>query len=231
MHEQLGARMVEFSNWYMPVQYTSIIDEHITTRTKAGLFDICHMGEFIVKGKDSKQFLQKIFTNDLNKLYPKKAIYSLMCYENGAAVDDLFVYQLKEKEFMVVVNAGKIEEDFDWMKKHSDKFNVEVSNVSQETGKLDLQGPLSEKILEKLTNASFPQRFHFVESAVAGIKTLFSRTGYTAEDGFELYFPIEEAEKMWNNLLEAGKDDGLKPIGLGARDTLRIVACHPFNAH
>jgi aminomethyltransferase len=231
VHEKLGAKMVDFNGWYMPVQYTSVIDEHITTRTKAGLFDICHMGEFIVKGPDSISFLQKILTNNLDKLYPGKAMYSLMCYENGTIVDDLFVYQLKENKFMIVVNAGKIKEDFDWMKKHSSNFDVELSNISEQTGKLDLQGPLAEKILKKLTDITFPERFHFVESDIAGIKTLFSRTGYTAEDGFELYFPMEESEKMWNKLLEAGKDEGLKPIGLGARDTLRIEACYPLYGH
>ena len=231
MHEKLGAKMVDFGGWYMPVQYTTVIDEHITTRTKAGLFDICHMGEFIVKGHDSMQFLQKMFTNDISKLYPKKAIYSLMCYENGTIVDDLFVYQLKENEFMVVVNAGKIDEDFNWLKKHSAKFNVEMSNISSKTAKLDLQGPFSEKILKKLTNANLPKRFHFIETDIIEIKTLISRTGYTAENGFELYFPIEEAEKMWNKLLEAGKDEGLRPIGLGARDTLRIEACYPLYGH
>ena len=231
MHEKLGAKMVDFGGWYMPVQYTSVIDEHTTTRTKAGLFDICHMGEFIVKGSDSMQFLQKVFTNDLNKLYPKKAIYSLMCYENGATADDLFVYQLKENEFMVVVNSGKIDEDFNWLKEHSAKFNVEISNISSKTAKLDLQGPFSEKILKKLADASLPKRFHFIETDIMGIKTLISRTGYTAEDGFELYFPPEEAEKMWNKLLEVGKDEGLKPIGLGARDTLRIEACYPLYGH
>ncbi|MCH8328888.1 MAG: glycine cleavage system aminomethyltransferase GcvT [Nanoarchaeota archaeon] len=228
VHEQLGAKMVDFNGWYMPVQYTSIIDEHITTRTKAGLFDICHMGEFIVKGPDSAEFLQKLIVGNLDKIYPGKAMYSLMCCENGTTIDDLFVYQLKENEFMIVVNAGKIDEDFEWIKKHSDKFDVEISNISEQTGKLDLQGPLSEKILKKLTNADLPKRFYFTEADVAGIKTLFSRTGYTAEDGFELYFPLEESEKMWNALMGAGKDEGLKPIGLGARDTLRIEACYPL---
>ena len=227
IHEKLGAKMVDFCGWYMPVQYTGVIDEHTTTRTKAGLFDICHMGEFIVKGPDAIQFLQKILTNDLKKLYLGKALYSLMCYENGTTIDDLFVYQLKENEFMIVVNSLKIDEDFEWMKKHSAEFNVEIKNISEQTGKLDLQGPLAEKILKKLTDISFPERFHFTEADI-GIKTLFSRTGYTGEDGFELYFPIEESEKIWNKLLDAGKDEGLKPIGLGARDTLRIEACYPL---
>lgn len=223
--------MVDFTGWCMPVQYTNVIEEHTTTRTKAGLFDICHMGEFIVKGPDSVSFLQKLLTNDLNKLYPGKAIYSLMCCEKGTVMDDLFIYQLKENEFMIVVNAGTIEKDFNWLEKHSSGFDVEIKNISEQTGKLDLQGPLAEKILRKLTDAAFPERFHFIEAEIIGIKTLISRTGYTGEDGFELYFPIEESEKIWNKLLEAGKDDGLKPIGLGARDTLRIEACYPLYGH
>jgi|TARA_Y100000310_G_scaffold2885_1_gene3854 aminomethyltransferase len=231
VHEQLGAKMVEFGGWYMPVQYSTVIDEHTTTRTKAGLFDICHMGEFIVKGPDSTQFLQQLIVGNLNKIIPGKAMYSLMCYENGTVIDDLFIYQLKENEFMIVVNASNIDKDFDWIKKHSDKFDVEIKNISEQTGKIDIQGPLSEKILKKLTNADLPQRFHFIEADVAGIKTLFSRTGYTGEDGFELYIPSEETEKMWNALLEAGKDEGLKPIGLGARDTLRIEACYSLYGH
>ena len=231
IHEQLGARMVDFKGWYMPVYYTNIIDEHTTTRTKAGLFDICHMGEFIVKGKDSAKFIQKLIVGNLNKIFPGKAMYSLMCYENGTTVDDLFVYQLKETEFMLVVNASNIDEDFEWMKEHSDNFDVEIINISEKTGKLDLQGPLSEKIMKKLTKANLPKRFHFIETDIAAIKTLISRTGYTAEDGFELYFPLKETEKMWNKILESGKDEGLKPIGLGARDTLRIEACYPLYGH
>ena len=232
VHEHLGAKMVDFGGWYMPVQYTSVIDEHTTTRTKAGLFDICHMGEFVVKGPDAIQFLQKLIVGNLSKVMPGKVMYSLMCYENGTVVDDLFIYQLKENEFMIVVNASNIDKDFKWIKGHADKFNVEVKNISEETGKIDLQGPLAKKILGKLTDVEFPERFHFIESAdVADIKTLISRTGYTGEDGFELYYTAKESEKMWNLLLEAGKDEGLKPIGLGARDTLRIEACYPLYGH
>ncbi|MBW2976192.1 glycine cleavage system aminomethyltransferase GcvT [Candidatus Woesearchaeota archaeon] len=231
VHKRLGAKMVDFGGWYMPVQYTSIIDEHLTTRAKAGLFDICHMGEFIVKGPDSRKFLQRIITNNADKLYTGKAVYSLMCYENGTTVDDLFVYQLKENEFMLVVNASTIGKDFEWMEKHLGNFNAGIENISEQTGKLDLQGPLSERILKKAANADFPQRFHFIEADIGGIKSLISRTGYTAEDGFELYFPIEEAVRIWNLLLETGREEGLKPIGLGARDTLRLEACYPLYGH
>jgi len=223
--------MVAFNSWHLPVYYTNVMDEHTATREKAGLFDVCHMGEFIIQGPDSISFLQKLIVSNLNKIYPGQAMYSLMCYENGTTVDDIFVYQLKENEFMLVVNAGNIDKDFNWIKSHADKFNVEISNISEKTGKLDLQGPLAEKILKKLTTAELPKRFHFIEADIIGIKTLVSRTGYTAEDGFELYLQSEETEKMWNKLLEAGKDEGLKPIGLGARDTLRIEACYSLYGH
>lgn len=215
----------------MPVQYTTIIDEHITTRTKAGLFDICHMGEFIVKGPDSKPFIQELIVGNLNKIFPGKAMYSSMCNENGTCIDDLIVFQLKENEFMLVVNACNTEKDFNWLNKNSDNLNVEIKNISEKTGKIDLQGPLAEKILKKIINVNFPKRFHFINANIEGISTLLSRTGYTAEDGFELYIPIKETEKMWNKLLEAGKDEGLKPIGLGARDTLRIEACYSLYGH
>ncbi len=231
VHEQLGAKMVAFNSWHLPVYYTNVMDEHTATREKAGLFDVCHMGEFIIQGPDSISFLQKLIVSNLNKIYPGQAMYSLMCYENGTTVDDIFVYQLKENEFMLVVNAGNIDKDFNWIKSHADKFNVEISNISEKTGKLDLQGPLAEKILKKLTTAELPKRFHFIEADIIGIKTLVSRTGYTAEDGFELYFSSKEAEKMWNSLMEVGNDQGLKPIGLGARDTLRIEACYPLYSH
>lgn len=232
-HEALGAKMIEFGGWLMPVYYTSVIDEHNTTRNSAGLFDICHMGEIIIKGKDSFNFIQKLITNDLNKLTKGKAFYAAMCYENGTTVDDLFVYCLDNNEYMLVVNAGNIEKDLEWVKKNSGGFDVEVIDKSNETAKIDLQGPKAEEILQKLTNANLPElkRFHFIEEEVNGVKTIISRTGYTGEDGFELYFDSKNAVEMWNKLLETGKDYGIKPIGLGARDTLRVEACYSLYGH
>tara|TARA_Y100000031_G_C8251633_1_gene400792 strand:- start:6321 stop:7487 length:1167 start_codon:yes stop_codon:yes gene_type:complete len=231
VHKNLGATMVDFAGWYMPMQYTSVIDEHTTTRTKAGLFDICHMGEFIVKGKGSFNFLQKMAVNDLNKLTVGKAIFNILCYENGTVIDDLFIYKLKENEYMIVVNACNIQKDLEWLKKHKGNFEVEINDVSDQTAKLDLQGPLSEKILRKLTSAELPKRFHFIETELSEIRTIISRTGYTGEDGFEFYFPAENAEKIWTEILDAGEEYGIKPIGLGARDTLRIEACYPLYGH
>ncbi len=259
--------MVEFSSWEMPVYYTTPIDEHLTVRDKAGLFDICHMGELFIKGRDAFSLIQKLITKDLDKLEDGMAFYSAMCLENGGIIDDLLVYQFNKNKFMLVVNAANAKKDFDWIlknkkgilggklletlpqkpplsaentdSKNSDNTNpdtfqdVIVTDKTAETAKLDLQGPKSEEILQKLTDADLKslKRFHFIESSVNNIPAIISRTGYTGEDGFELYFSSEQAVKLWNTLLESGKDAGLKPIGLGARDTLRIEACYSLYGH
>ena len=233
-HVKLGAKVIDFNGWLMPVYYTSVIDEHINTRERAGLFDICHMGEFIVEGNDAFRLIQKIITNDLQILEDGKAFYSSMCLENGGIIDDLFVYRFNKNKFMVVVNAGNIEKDFKWFLKHKDFFDdVAVINKSQDIAKLDLQGPKAEDILQEVTNFDLKglKRFYFVEDKVNNIPTLISRTGYTAEDGFELYFPLDKAQEQWNKLLQVGKAYGLMPIGLGARDTLRIEACYGLYGH
>ncbi|MBU0615188.1 MAG: glycine cleavage system aminomethyltransferase GcvT [Nanoarchaeota archaeon] len=232
-HLKLKARIVEFGGWEMPVFYTNVIDEHKTTRTKAGLFDICHMGEFIVRGKQAAEFVQCIITNDINKLTEGKAFYTAMCNEQGGVVDDLFVYKMSESEFMLVVNAGNIEKDFLWLKKHINSYDVELKDVSERTAKLDLQGPNSEAILQKMVNYDLSrlERFHFVKIKVDGILATVSRTGYTGEDGFELYFDSAHAKEIWNSILLKGKELGIKPIGLGARDTLRIEACYSLYGH
>ncbi|MBW2980111.1 glycine cleavage system aminomethyltransferase GcvT [Candidatus Woesearchaeota archaeon] len=232
-HEKLGAKMIEFNGWLMPVYYTSVIDEHNTTRNAAGLFDICHMGEIIIKGNDAFKFVQKLVTNDLNKLTKGKAFYAAMCYENGATVDDLFVYFLDNNEYMLVVNASNTEKDLEWIKKNKNDFDVEIIDKSNETAKLDLQGPKAEEILQKLTDVNLKElkRFNFIEGNVNDVKTIISRTGYTGGDGFELYFTAKKAVEIWNKLLEAGKEVGLKAVGLGARDTLRVEACYSLYGH
>ena len=233
VHKEMGARMVEFGGWLMPVQYTTVIDEHITTRTKAGLFDICHMGEITVKGKDALKFLQSVTTNDLSKIKDGHTQYSCMCYDNGGTVDDLFVYRFNQDHFMIVVNAGNIEKDFRWLNNHKADFDIILEDSSDNTGKIDIQGPLAEQVLQKLTEYDLKgiKRFWFIESMVADIPAIISRTGYTAEDGFEIYYPAENSEKVWKSLLEAGKEEGIKPIGLGARDTLRLEACYSLYGH
>jgi len=232
-HVKLGAKMVEFNGWIMPVYYSNVIDEHVTTRTKVGLFDICHMGEIFVEGKDAFKLVQKVITNDLSKLVDGKAFYSAICMENGGVVDDLLVYRFNMEKFMVVVNAGNIKKDFNWFLKHKGDFSVKIEDKSDETAKIDLQGPNSEEILQKLTGFDLNglKRFHFVEYNVNDILTIISRTGYTGEGGFELYFSVDKAEEVWGKLLEVGKDFGLKPVGLGARDTLRIEAGYSLYGH
>jgi len=224
---------VEFGGWDMPVYYTNVIDEHITTRTKAGLFDISHMGEFFIEGKDSFDFIQKIITNDLNKLIDGKALYSCICLENGGVIDDLFVYRFNQNKFMLVVNAANIDKDFNWLLKNKAQFNITITDKTSDIAKIDIQGPNSEEILQKLTQADLKslKRFHFIENNVNNIPTIISRTGYTGEDGFELYINAKKAEELWNTLLKIGEPFGLKPIGLGARDTLRIEACYSLYGH
>lgn len=232
-HIKLGAKIIEFNNWQMPVQYTNIIDEHITTRNKACIFDTSHMGEFLTEGKDSVKFLQRILAKDINKLENGKCLYTVMCNENGGIIDDLLVYKFKDEKFMLVVNAGTIEKDFKHLIANKENFDVEIKNISNETAKLDIQGHEAEKILQKLTQANLNElkRFDFKEILLNVIKILISRSGYTGEDGFELYFNKEKAVEIWNKILEAGKEHGLKPAGLGARDTLRLESCYSLYSH
>lgn len=236
-HKKLGATIVDFSGWEMPVQYTNVIDEHTTTRTKVGIFDICHMGEFIVSGKDALGFIQSLVTNDVNKLVDGKAQYACICREDGGTVDDLFIYRFNSDRFMIVVNAGNIEKDFKWLNSHVGEFDVKLEDESDKTAKIDIQGPLAEKALQKIVKAELSnlKRFSFVETQfIFGgevFEAIISRTGYTGEDGFELYFDSKIAPDVWNVLLDAGTDEGIKPVGLGARDTLRVEACYSLYGH
>lgn len=232
-HVRLGAKIIEFEGWLMPVFYSNVIEEHITTRTKAGLFDICHMGEILIEGPDAFRLVQRLVTADIDKLENNDIIYAVMCYENGTMVDDLLVYCFDDDRYMLVVNAARIENDLNWIRKWSLGFNVMVTDKTDELAKLDLQGPNSEDILQRITKADLKdlKRFKFVEDEIDGVKAIISRTGYTAQDGFELYFDVEKARQQWNRLLEVGKEFGLKPVGLGARDSLRIEACYSLYGH
>ena len=232
-HVKLGAKLVEFGGWDMPVYYSNVISEHLNVREKAGIFDICHMGEFFIEGKDAFKLIQKIITNDLNKLIDGKAFYSSICLENGMVMDDLFVYRFNENKFMIVVNASNIEKDFNQFLGHKMGMDVDVLNKTDEMAKIDLQGPKAEEILQKLTEFDLKNlnRFCFVESEVNGVSAIISRTGYTGEDGFELYFDSGKAVEIWVKLLQIGDEFGLKPIGLGARDTLRIEAGYSLYGH
>jgi aminomethyltransferase len=233
VYKQYGGKTVEFGGWDMPVQFQGIIAEHEAVRQRAGLFDVSHMGEFDVTGADARALLQSIVTNDLGKLTPGRAMYTPMCYENGGTVDDLLIYCLSDNHFWVVVNAGNIDKDFDWMSGHSAGRDVVLKNISPEIALLALQGPLAVSILSKLTQVPLDEvaYYRFVDGFVAGMKAVISRTGYTGEDGFELYIQSSDAVRMWEAILEVGKPAGLVPCGLGARDTLRLEAKLPLYGH
>lgn len=222
-HKALGARMVDFGGWDMPVIYTNQIEEHHAVRQKAGLFDVSHMGEILVSGQQAFELVQKLVSRDISKMEAGRVTLGVMCNETGGILDDLTVYKMGDQKFLLVVNAGTCEDDYAWIKKHAVGHNVNVDNLSDDVTKLDLQGPNAEKILQKLTAADLSEikRYGFKTIHVDGVETIVSRSGYTGEDGFELYFPNEHAEKIWNKLLEVGKEEGLIPCGLGSRDTLR----------
>jgi aminomethyltransferase len=221
-HVKAGARMVPFGGWEMPVQYTGIVEEHRTVRSAVGLFDVSHMGEFEVEGPKAPAALQLLTTNDVAALQPGHIQYSLFCYPNGTIVDDLTVYRLGGDRFMVTVNAGNIDKDWAWVTEHGE--GARWRNVSAETGLIAVQGPKAEALVGRLADTDLTKLgyYRFARGAVAGVPTLISRTGYTGEDGFELYASAAETERLWGALVDAGRGDGVAPIGLGARDTLRL---------
>ncbi|HLZ64277.1 MAG TPA: glycine cleavage system aminomethyltransferase GcvT [Ktedonosporobacter sp.] len=226
-HKDLGARLVEFSGWEMPVQYSGILEEHQAVRTRAGLFDVSHMGEFKVEGAGALAFLQYLVPNDVSRLALNQALYTQLCLPGGTVIDDLLIYHLAEQRYMLVVNAGNIEKDLAWVQKQARQFQgVTITNQSDATALLALQGPAALEILQPLTEVNLaPIRYyHCATGAVSGVDCIISRTGYTGEDGFELYCPSSDVVKLWNDLLTAGKAHGLQPAGLGARDTLRLEA-------
>ncbi|MBF0547784.1 MAG: glycine cleavage system aminomethyltransferase GcvT [Candidatus Riflebacteria bacterium] len=225
IHEKAGARMIEFGGWYMPVQYTSIIEEHQTVRTKAGLFDLFHMGEFWLTGPDALKTVQKVVTQDIEALSDRQIAYTPMCRPDGTIVDDLLVYRWNREKFFLVVNASNIEKDFAWFQSNL-VGNSKLENKSNETGLIAIQGPLAQEILQKIVrqNLKAIKYYWFTSGIVDGVDAIISRTGYTGEDGFELYFDAAHCERIWNLLMNAGSGLGLAPIGLGARDTLRLEA-------
>lgn len=224
IHEAIGAKMVDFAGFYMPIQYSGIIDEHMTVRNAVGVFDVSHMGEFIVKGPNAMEFLQNIVSNDLGKTSPGQAQYGYLPNEDGGIVDDLLVYHLEDGNFMCVVNASNIEKDWAWFNKHNTQ-GAELHNISDRTALLAVQGPKAAEALQSLTDidlASIPY-YRFVRGKFAGVENvIISATGYTGAGGFELYFHKDHAETFWHKIFEAGAAFGIKPIGLGARDTLRL---------
>jgi len=231
-HVALGGRMVPFAGWEMPVQYISPIEEHTTVRTVAGLFDIDHMGQVTVEGEDALDFLQYVATIDVSTLADWEANYSLMCYDDGGCVDDIFIYRLPE-HYYVVVNAGNRIKDVKWMKAHAAGFDVTITDISVATYMLAYQGPKAQEILQTICDTDLGKvKFHFsTRGKVAGVEALIGSTGYTGEYGFELFFDANQAVKVWNAILDAGKSHGAKPIGLAARDSLRFEPCLPLYDH
>ncbi|CAN5814194.1 glycine cleavage system aminomethyltransferase GcvT [soil metagenome] len=223
-HTRAGGKIVSFAGYEMPVQYAAgITAEHLAVRRAAGLFDVSHMGELEVRGGDALGFIQYVTTNDASKLAVGQAQYSAICREDGGILDDCIVYRFGD-HYMIVVNASNTDGDRDWIAPHAERYDTTLVDRSEETGLIALQGPLAQKILTRLTDSELDaiRYYHFTEGTVAGVPTVISRTGYTGEDGFELYLPAEAAARVWNRLVEVGSVDGLLPAGLGARDSLRL---------
>ncbi len=224
VHEKLGAKMVPFAGYNMPVRYSSDIEEHMTVRNGVGVFDVSHMGEFTVKGPQALDLIQRVTTNDASKLIDGQAQYSCLPNETGGIVDDLTVYKIKDNDYLLVVNASNIEKDWTWISKFNTK-GAEMKNISDETCLFAVQGPKATSVLQKLTKTDLSaiKYYHFAIGEFAGVQdVVMSKMGYTGAGGFEIYMNKAFAEKVWNAIFEAGKSENIKPIGLGARDTLRL---------
>lgn len=224
LHITLGAKMHEFAGYNMPIEYSGINDEHLTVRNVAGVFDVSHMGEIWVKGSKAIDLLQYVCSNDVSKLKIGQAQYTCFPNGKGGIVDDIIVYYFEPEKYMLVVNAANTEKDWDWLNKNN-TFGAELEDASAKTAQLAIQGPKATAILQKLTSSDLSQIpfYHFAVGEFAGVKNvIISNTGYTGSGGFELYFYPEYGETIWNAIFEAGKEEGIKPIGLGARDTLRL---------
>jgi aminomethyltransferase len=229
IHESLGAKMTEFAGYYMPIQYTGIQEEHIGVREKVGVFDVSHMGEIYIKGPNALDFAQYVTSNDVAALKDGKVQYSCFPNGKGGIVDDLLVYRINEQEYLLVVNAANIEKDWNWLCSHAPKFNIEINknliNDSDNTAQLAIQGPLAMKVMQKIVAEPITDMTYYTWQWVTldGIKNvLLSTTGYTGSGGCEIYFNPKYAEQIWHAIFEAGKDEGIIPVGLGARDTLRL---------
>jgi aminomethyltransferase len=230
-HEKLNGKIIEFAGYLLPVQYSGIIAEHMAVRTNAGLFDVSHMGEFMLTGSDCVHNLNRLLTNDFGNMSIGQARYSPMCNENGGTVDDVIVYRCGEHSYLIVVNAANREKDFKWISQHI-AGDVKISDNSNDYAQIALQGPLARQILQNVTEDIPQKKYHAVlDGQIKGTPCIVSGTGYTGEDGFELYCRPDDAVFLWNTLLDAGKDFGLVPCGLGARDTLRLEAAMPLYGH
>ena len=230
LHKELGAKLVPFVGWNMPIQFAGVLSEHTCVRERVGLFDVSHMGEIEVKGKDAKKFLQFLLSNNVEKMFDGSILYSLMCYETGGVVDDLLAYRFSENHYFLCVNASNSDKDYDWIARHASSFNVNIKNISSETSQLALQGPDAKNVLQSLCDISLDDLsyYNFRKGMVNNVESLISRTGYTGEDGFELYLSPEKVSGVFRSLMEQGRSYGIQPIGLGARDTLRIEMGYPL---
>ena len=224
LHESLGAKMVPFAGYNMPVLYTNLIQEHLAVRNSMGVFDVSHMGEVYITGPNAYDLVEYITSNDVSSLYDGRIQYSCMPNDQGGIVDDLLVYRYNEEMFLLVINASNIDKDLAWINKNNEKFGATVKNVSDDFSLLAIQGPNAIKALQKLTevNLSDIPYYHFVEGQLAGLDIIISNTGYTGAGGFELYCQNGDAQKLWDAVFEAGAEFGIIPVGLGARDTLRL---------
>ena len=221
-HVRAGARMVDFAGWEMPVQYAGILEEHEAVRTRVGIFDVSHMGEVIFRGPKALEALSRLFTNDVGKTVDGQAQYGCLCRETGGIVDDVVVYRRGAADLLVCVNAANRQKDFDWLSGHGG--GADVKNESDAWGQLAIQGPLAAQLLQRITNVdlSAMRTYRFANGEVAGIPCLVARTGYTGEDGFELFCPAEATPRLWDAVMDAGRHEKIQPCGLGARDSLRL---------
>lgn len=233
LHLALGGKIIDFGGWALPVEYSGIIEEHKAVRSAAGLFDVSHMGEITVSGSQAEEFLQKMLTNDIHAMQDYQIYYTLMCYPDGGVVDDLIVYKYNQENYLLVVNAANIQKDYEWLQKHSLE-GAEIKNVSDHYAQFALQGPNAQAILQEMADMDLSELGFFrfrPDLEIGGFSALVSRSGYTGEDGFEIYVRPADAALLWQKLLEKGKSHGLVPVGLGARDTLRFEAVLPLYGH
>jgi len=232
-HIDAGAKMVEFAGYEMPVQYSSILQEHMAVRTSAGIFDVSHMGEIQVKGPEARRFISSLIPTSMERLESGRGMYTLLCLENGGVIDDLFVFKVSEEHYFLVVNASTTEKDFAWLKAHQTE-GVYLEDISQETAKIDIQGPASPDVMKRIFDPEMIgrlERFSFTCSSFSDTAIIISATGYTGERGYELFINNSKAAELWQRLLSEGASSGIIPAGLGARDTLRLESCYSLYGH
>jgi len=224
MHKELGGKLVPFAGWHMPIQFKGVIQEHQCVRDGVGIFDVSHMGEIEIVGPEAKQLIQYLVTNDIETMQNNQALYTLMCLETGGVVDDLLVHRFSDDHYFFCVNASNSDKDFQWILKNASNFNVSVKNTSQQTAQLAVQGKHSEALIQKLCDTPLGEigYYHFRKAKIYNFECIIARTGYTGEDGFEIYIDSKDAKSVYKSLIEEGKPFNLQPIGLGARDTLRM---------